>query len=444
MQDSATIDLQPQAGYFLESIRNVGYTFNTAIADIIDNSITASAKHIAIFRGNIPIDAHPSLYIADDGCGMSDKELTQAMRFAPNRELFAQRDPFDLGRFGLGLKLATLSQARQLLVVSRRRGHAQAAASWDIDFVKNHNTWSLQVLTEEALEALLQQYGFLKHYKLWFSEHSTGTIVFWLRIDKISPDDVDTQFVQLKRQLELIFHRFLERGTDLRLNGSKLKPCNPFLKDAFHTVSLSPLAQGALKVSPHVLPYMTWLSDEEWCTLGITANKKSQSLKSGFYIYRADRLIIWGGWFGFAPNFPSKKIVRVELDVSPNEDELWGLDVRKSRVQIPEDYHAFITNCIRQALNVSLTTYTRLSNPTDGNSQEAIWAIEDIKERPGFWHLTINRNNAAITHFSDTLSPTQKSEFCKALRHLEDSIPYDAIQVKYQLLQTGEVSHEND
>lgn len=126
------IDLPPFAPILIESTRAIGYSLEAAIADIIDNSIAADASnvHVRFF----PVD-EPYLAIIDDGCGMDDEEITQAMQYGSANPL-EERSRKDLGRFGLGLKTASLSQCRQLTVVSKKGSH-YVGRRWDIDFVNS-------------------------------------------------------------------------------------------------------------------------------------------------------------------------------------------------------------------------------------------------------------------------------------------------------------------
>ena len=70
-------NLPPLAASFTESIRDIGYSLNTAVADIIDNSISAEAKNIDIHIKNEEGDV--SLAIIDDGIGLEESQLISAM-----------------------------------------------------------------------------------------------------------------------------------------------------------------------------------------------------------------------------------------------------------------------------------------------------------------------------------------------------------------------------
>jgi hypothetical protein len=115
----------------VESLRGFGYSTATAIADIVDNSISAGARNVWItftYGGSASI-----ISILDDGHGMSAEELLRAMTLGGISPLL-QRSATDLGRFGLGLKTASFSQCRCLTVASRRSGHVSTSTRrWDLD-----------------------------------------------------------------------------------------------------------------------------------------------------------------------------------------------------------------------------------------------------------------------------------------------------------------------
>ena len=108
----------PRAASLVESLRDIGYTFHAAVADVVDNSITAQATEIEILDNSDP--DYPAIGIVDNGHGMAEPELTEAMRLG-TRSPTDEREPFDLGRFGLGMKTAAFSQCRRLTVITRRR-----------------------------------------------------------------------------------------------------------------------------------------------------------------------------------------------------------------------------------------------------------------------------------------------------------------------------------
>ena len=140
----------PEASSMIETFRAIGYNIETAIADIIDNSISANSKNIWInfeWKGS-----KTWLSIKDDGIGMNDAELIQAMRPGSKNPL-QERNQKDLGRFGLGLKTASFSQARKLTVISKKADYKSVFWTWDLDFVNKTGNWDLiKYLHDENLE----------------------------------------------------------------------------------------------------------------------------------------------------------------------------------------------------------------------------------------------------------------------------------------------------
>ena len=139
----------PFAPSLVESLRSLGYSFSAAIADLLDNSISAKAQNIYI---TAEPGSNPSMIICDDGCGMSKQELYEAMRYGSSNPL-DERLPDDLGRFGLGLKSASLSQCRKLIVISKKDGEINGY-SWDLDYIIESRAWMLKGYKETEIRNL--------------------------------------------------------------------------------------------------------------------------------------------------------------------------------------------------------------------------------------------------------------------------------------------------
>lgn len=123
-------EMPPFAPVLMESTRAIGYSLEAAIADIIDNSIAAKAGKVKLFF--FPID-DAYLCILDDGIGMNNTQIDAAMQYG-SQSPSDIRDASDLGRYGLGLKTASLSQCRVLTVVSKQ-GNIIIGRRWDLDYV---------------------------------------------------------------------------------------------------------------------------------------------------------------------------------------------------------------------------------------------------------------------------------------------------------------------
>ncbi len=190
------------------------YTLETAIAEIIDNSISAQATKIEIICNWD--ENEPFIEIKDDGIGMDIDHLEEVMRLG-NRNPLSKRDTQDLGRFGLGLKTASFSQAKRLIVKTRTEKLNDCTATWDLDTVEETGEWLFDLETSN-------------HGEL-FKEH--GTIVRWEKIDTLETKDknkleklLEEVTTQLIKHISLIFHRYIsgeyERKIIFTINGKNL------------------------------------------------------------------------------------------------------------------------------------------------------------------------------------------------------------------------------
>ena len=195
-----TIELPPYAPTLIESTRAIGYSLEAAVADIIDNSIAANAKKVDIFF--FPVD---SAYIAilDNGNGMGTEELNAAMQYGSKNPSDA-RDAKDLGRFGLGLKTASLSQCRCLTVITKQ-GDCVNGRRWDVDHVAETGTWSLIVLEDEEMNDV-PGIDSLRTY-------DSGTLVVWQKLDRLKAGEINFEQALgrkidgVREHLSLVFHR---------------------------------------------------------------------------------------------------------------------------------------------------------------------------------------------------------------------------------------------
>lgn len=337
----------PGPSALLESLRGVGYTPWSAIADLVDNSITAGATRIRIdfvWRG---VDSF--IRIADDGRGMDEDTLVSAMR-PGSRSPKEQRPPGDLGRFGLGLKTASFSQCRVLTVVSRTSGSATTARRWDLDHVARVDDWQLLVgVPPEVADACLMP-----------DDLESGTIVLWTALDRLagSSGEEDVQgrerFLEIARHVErhlaMTHHRFLEgprprlqlffNGTEERV---RVQAWDPFLQWHPATVSTPPeriaFAAGAVQVQGFVLPHRDRLTPEEFEAGGGPEGWLSHQ---GFFVYRAERLLVAGGWLGLGAGRrwardDLHRLARIRVDLPNSTDADWRIDIRKSIASPPHE-----------------------------------------------------------------------------------------------------------
>ncbi len=401
------IDASPSAAFLMESIRDFGYTIETAIADLIDNSISAAAKNIEIFLINDE-NGKPMISIEDDGVGMNQDELLQAMRLcSKDRNLKRKKD--DLGRFGMGLKTASLSQCRQLTVETNMEGKS-TSMTWDLDTVQKSNTWSVS--------------------KNFIEKKNKGTKVIWKKIDRTNLV-IDTPYTNsiiknIKDHLSLVFHRFIDtqnndhRNISIKFNGIEISSFNPFNEKSFATIRHEPFEhqyQGStIKIQSFILPHKTKVNLQEWEKYegngGYTKNQ-------GFYVYREGRLIINGTWFGLLKKTEYTKFCRVKIDITNEKDTDWQIDIKKSNASPPKEIREMLENYLSKLEKQGVKVYTRRPVSTFEDNYLDVWQ-KMSKDSQAYFAL--NKKNPLIREFLNESSSNK--DFIKLI---ENTLPYQEI-----------------
>ena len=415
-----TIKLPPYAPNLIESTRSIGYSFEAAVADIIDNSISANASEIRIsFESNDPM----WLCIADNGWGMSQEELEKAMQYGSQSSL-AERRPDDLGRFGLGLKMASLSQCRKVTVITKKDGIISAAC-WDLDYITQKEDWELQVFSEEEISKM---YGFN-----YLSEQNSGTIVFWENFDRISESAsivhkaFDEKIDLTRKHIALVFHRFINdenfnNRIIISMNGDPVTAIDPFLTRHPATQPLSEqvirIGPNEIRVKPYVLPFLSKISKKDLDSIG---GKEDLRQRQGFYIYRNKRLIIWGTWFRLIKQNELGKLARVRVDIPNSLDSLWEIDIKKSSASLPYFIKKELANVVLSTVNRSERVYKYRGRNINTDDLTHIWDAYDDR---GTIQYRINRNLPIIKLLEESVDEQSESLFESFLKMLEDSFPY--------------------
>lgn len=358
------IEVIPGAQRLVRSLRDVGYEFVTAVADLIDNSIEAGARTVWI---DLVWDGEASrVVIADNGKGMTRRQLEEAMRFGSERKYGDK----DLGKFGLGLKTASLSQCQRFTVATRHDpDHAQIdALCWDISHVAATNRWEVLPIGTTGLPS-----GVRHHL-----HDTTGTVVIWERLDRIlgykRPDgerarqQLQAMCRELDAHLAMVFHRFLSgetRGRRLAIyvNDSKVVPWDPFARSEEHTRCMeaskfrhdSALGVGGIVVEPFVLPHSSRFSSPEAFNRASGPGKWNR--QQGFYIYRAGRMIQSGGWCGLRAQDEHRKLARIAVSFDPVLDDEFRINVAKMRVSLPHAMRDVIAEAIAPAIVIAEEHY---------------------------------------------------------------------------------------
>lgn len=410
----------PPAKSLIAGIRSIGYNFSTSVADILDNSIAAKADTIRIFSD--PLATIPYFCIIDNGMGMDFEEIKNAMTFGSDRGNKSD-DIMDLGRFGLGLKSASLSQCRKLTVISKKNNKINGM-SYDLDIIDEKNDWILNVL--EMGEILnIPRFSILEEYE-------SGTLVLWENFDKIEQfakrfeDSFRVCVDEAKKHVELVFHRFYEQLT-IYFNEVRIEKRDPFLLDSAPRQQTGrtdyiDMKGEKISVTPYVLPFANTLTKEEKNLLG---NPKSIYDEQGFYIYRNRRLIIAGKWLHMHIKSELSKLARVQIDIPSNLDIEWSLDVKKSTAKIPDKIRDQIKAAIEDSVIRSKKT-TRCPGVKEQSYEERIWYRTLLRDKDVKYE--INRNNPLYKELYTKMSEEDKTLLETLISQIEEGLPKYSIQ----------------
>lgn len=416
------VELSPDPN-LMESMRAVGYTTETAIADIVDNSVSALAGTVNVFFAATP---KPHIAILDDGEGMDRAGLIEAMRLA-GRSPEADRGEHDLGRFGLGLKTASLSQCRSLTVVSARNGETNGVR-WDLRHLTATGTWSLQVLEASDIAAVP---GYPR-----LAEQPTGTLVAWTDLDRIAEqgDDIelhlDERMARAREHLSLVFHRFiaettppLDRPLKVSFNGSPIPSVDPFLtrhrgihegpRETFRVRGVE------ISVKAYTLPYLNKLTAKDRATARISGTLRDSQ---GFYIYRAYRLVQWGTWFRLMPKREMSKLARVQVDIPNSLDDLWSLDIKKSAAIPPAEVRQLLRRLADQIVQPSQRVQRYRGRHADPDKIQRLWLL--IEER-GSFRYEINAGHPLVAALADQLPQRAQRELREVIATLQSTFPVE-------------------
>jgi hypothetical protein len=386
------VTCNPDAGRTIMGFRDTGYTLNTAIADIVDNSINAQADNVWIEINQDPTGSL-QIRIFDDGYGMNKEELIDGMRYGSSEK----KEGNALGRFGLGLKTASSSICKKLSVVSRKSKNSKLLlARWDLDLVSARDDWLLQVGEPEE--------DYIELYREHLSE--SGTLVCWDNIDRIRDGEDDSFNVstkvlgqkrrRLREHLSMIFHRFIENDKpNIFLDGEKITPWNPFvpnestetyIKKTFSVSIPGSRKKHKILLAAHVLPNMYEFSTEE-------ARKKAklQANLQGFYVYREDRIIIAGDWLQMFAEEQHMALFRAEISFPRELDELYNLDIKKSHMQLVPKLYEEIKKNIEPIRKIANSRYRQ--GKKEGISKKG----SPHKQSQGVLNKTYEENTKNIT-----------------------------------------------
>lgn len=413
----------------MEALRGLGYSTAAALADIVDNSISAGASEVRI---DFTWDGESSrISIFDDGRGMDDAELESAMRLGDKSPL-DERDPGDLGRFGMGLKTSSFSQCRRLTVASVKNG-ASGCLRWDLDALaaRPDGGWLLFEGPSPGSEAFLVQ----------LANKESGTLVLWEILDRIVTkgyvaDDFNDLIDRVDAHLAMVFHRLIQGPKPrlrLLLNGKPVAPWDPFMtghaaKPWNSPVARSTMDTGSVDVECHVLPHRDKLSPAEF---DLGGGPEGWTAQQGFYVYRNERLLVAGGWLGLGQGRAwnreeAHRLARIRLDIPNTADAEWKIDIRKSMAKPPVSLRPWLTRLAEDTRDRARKVFAYRGSPTPavgGAAVEQAWRVENGKSGMRY---QIDEKHPAVSAVLDgagELLPLVKA----MLRVVEETVPVQRI-----------------
>lgn len=423
------IEIVPSPSALLKSLRGLGYSPETALADLVDNALASRARSVRVeldWR-----DGDPLVELLDDGAGMDAARLVEAMRFGGAGPDVA-RGAGDLGRFGLGLKTASLSQCRRL-VVSSRAGVESCRLAWDVDAVEQAGSWRAEMPDRAPPGRLAAE----------FEKGGSGTLVSWTRMDPLGGlhgldrAAFNAKVADIRAHLAMTFHRFLAgeaRRLRIEVNGRALVAWDPFCRWHDATAALPRdlirAPTGAVLVQPFILPHRDrFQSEQDYEAAGGT---EGWGERQGFYVYRADRLVSAGGWLGLGgarawTREESSRLARIAVDLPTTSDAEWRIDVRKSTARPPHWARPRLASVGAEARRRAREVFAwrGAGSRRRGSSSDAIdlevWTTRTSSRPPRY---RISRRHPAVTALAGSADPVLLEGLLAAL---ELTVPVERI-----------------
>lgn len=401
----------PSAARLTTSLRDIGYDLPSAIADLVDNSIAANATRVLIrFEG----EETPRVLIADDGDGMSEVSVHEALRFGSRREY----EQGDLGRYGLGLKTASLSQARCLTILSRTRTSEEITVrQLNLDKVEHHDNWL--IVEPDESPAIEEAYNLIAS--------GFRTVVVWETLDRVIPDGMADGWARRRmtnsglktaEHLSMVFHRYLEgenaRLVSIEVDGAELQAWDPFVRQEKHTIQLPSQTfeinwgdhAGLVTLDRWVVPPRQLFSSPS--AFESAGGPQKWNRQQGIYVYRANRLVQGGGWAGLRAIDEHTKIARCALSFDTNLDSAFNINVAKMRVSLPAQLKAMLQRPVQEVCNRAEAVYRQSNLLLGGDSAPKPKPSKTINSEAGLAILAAASRSGQLDPFRSIARALQK------------------------------------
>jgi len=412
--------VNPNVCNLIESLRDIGYSFEVAVADLIDNSITANASEIKIYSVTNP---NFIFCLLDNGVGMSEHELVEAMRLA-SKNPREKRAKSDLGRFGLGLKTASFSQCKRLTAISKKDGIV-SARQWDLDYIALKNEWLLIEPNAYANFPLFEE----------LNNSKSGTLICWENIDRLEKSNFSSSIDRVRKHLSLVFHRYLEgidkqKALKIYVNNNALNAFNPFNLNHPATqqtaIEKIKLYGSTITIQPYILPHHSKLSQQEY---ELYATEEGYIKSQGFYLYRGNRILIYGTWWGMHKALDAHKLVRIKIDIPNNMDTQWGIDIKKSIARPSEEIKNDLKRIINQITERGSRPFTGRGRKIEDKTLVHFWEILPLNDE---FRFAINYEHPLYVSLKKEIPAEALEKLDYYLMGLQAYLPIEAIQSKLQ------------
>lgn len=379
---SKIVKLLPAASRTVNALSELAYTLESAICDILDNSITrGKCSNIYIsFSKNSKLNDDLSIIIADDGNGMLPKILEEAMREGGETGTYGKND---LSKYGMGLKTASLSQAKTITVLSKDyKSQFPSAYTKCRNLIDQHNDWVVEKHDHDDIKKLKKRISNFGDYYInkKILKSKSYTLVFWEDLWAINKSycEIDSSVKKvayhsrllnkLEKYIGTIFHRYLEGEQGLKkikifLNEIEIKAIDPLCLYHEHTLELDFGNSARFSVRNGVMPIeikgvvlpcspktggKCFNTEKEYTSQ--KSPNKSLNDSQGYYIYRNKRLINWGGWFRTRQRDEHLKLARVRIDLTEEHDEDFTLELKKTKLEFPHIFIEFLKDSINKKI----------------------------------------------------------------------------------------------
>jgi len=395
------IQCDPDVVNFTKSFKNIGYNHYSAILDLIDNSVSAGATLIWVDYSKDKNGRFQTI-VADNGRGMQRSELIEAMRIASSDPTMLRSEK-DLGKFGLGLKLASFSQTDRFSVISKVEGKNLYAFTWDLEFVRKKEKWLLQ--ENEEVKFLRPK--------------SQGTEVILFEVFKGLDINEDQVYSKLRTQIAVVYSRM--NGVKFFINDREIEKVDPFFSESLasnhSSVECVHIDTVSIEVQSHQIPHANKMKPKE---KRIFTELAEIEMGPGLYIYRKNRLIAWSGWEGLGKNLRINDLYRLSVFCQDDADQLFNIEVKKSQISVTD-------NRLRNLLKSSIINFSDIARkPYQKRAQLSLKDISDLwvleKNASGKVVFSINKNSDSVK-----LVEKGKMKLFDLIGILESTMPYESL-----------------